>query len=283
MGTGVLAAADLGHAALPNIEPQSRWPTNCRTFILKKSHTVKKALGPTTDFPTWGSSKGTENSQKIWLRGPVGLTAELSQVWGNRLGEHKQNLVCARIQEKGAVSPQGTESDLPVSIHESPVEAWVNSSASGQTRGREHRPTHQQKIGLKIYWSWLPHQNKTQFSPQSVSSIRKLPEASYPYSSEGRQNENQNHRKLTNRITWTTALSNSMKLWAMPFRATQDGRVIVENSYKTWSTGERKSKPLQYSSLENPMHSIKRQNYMILKYELSRLGCPICYWIRMEK
>ena len=34
---------------------------------------------------------------------------------------------------------------------ESPVEAWVNSLASGQTTGREHNPTHQQKIGLKIY------------------------------------------------------------------------------------------------------------------------------------
>ena len=188
MGTGVLAAADLGHAALFNIEPQSRRPTNCRTSILKKPHSVKKALGPTTDFPIWGSSKGTENPQEIWLRGPVELTAELSQDWGNRLGEHIQNLACARIQEKGAVFPQETESDLPVSVHKSPVEAWVNSSASGQTRGREHKPTHQQKIGLKIYWAWLPHQNKTQFPPQSVSPIRKFQEASYPYSSESRQN-----------------------------------------------------------------------------------------------
>ena len=36
--------------------------------------------------------------------------------------------------------------------------------------------------------------------------------ASYPSLSEGRQTENHNHRKLTNLITWTTALSNSMKL-----------------------------------------------------------------------
>ena len=57
----------------------------------------------------------------------------------------------------------------------------------------------------------------------------------------------------------------------MPFRATQDGWVLVENSYKTWFTGERKGKPLQYSSLENPVNSIKRQKDMILKYELSRL------------
>ena len=33
-------------------------------------------------------------------------------------------------------------------------------------------------------------------------------------------------------ITWTTALSNSMKLWAMPCRATQDKRVMVESSKK---------------------------------------------------
>ena len=40
---------------------------------------------------------------------------------------------------------------------------------------------------------------------------------------EQRQNENHNHRKLTNLITWTTALSNSMKLWAMPCGATHGG------------------------------------------------------------
>ena len=29
-----------------------------------------------------------------------------------------------------------------------------HSMASGQTTGREHNPTHQQKIGLKIDWAW---------------------------------------------------------------------------------------------------------------------------------
>ena len=43
------------------------------------------------------------------------------------LGEHKQNLACTRSQEKGAVSPQNTEPDLPVSVQESLVEAWVDS------------------------------------------------------------------------------------------------------------------------------------------------------------
>ena len=64
-------------------------------------------------------------------------------------------------------------------------------------------------------------------------------------------------RKLTNLMTWITALSNSMKLWAMPCRATQDGWVMVESSDKPWSTGEGKGKPRQYSCLGNPMNSMK--------------------------
>ena len=37
-----------------------------------------------------------------------------------------------------------------------------------------------------------------------------------------------------------------------------------------WSTGEGNGKPLQYSCLENPMNSMKRQNDRILKGELPR-------------
>ena len=40
---------------------------------------------------------------------------------------------------------------------------------------------------------------------------------------------------------------------------------------RMWSTGEGNGKPLQYSCLENPMNSIKRQNDRILKEELPRL------------
>ena len=53
-------------------------------------------------------------------------------------------------------------------------------------------------------------------------------------------------------------------------RATQDGRVMVERSDRMWSTGEGNGKPLQYSCLENPMNSMKRQNDRILKEELPR-------------
>ena len=46
---------------------------------------------------------------------------------------------------------------------------------------------------------------------------------------------------------------------------------MVESSDKSWSTGEGNSKPLQYTCLENPMNSIKRQKNRTLKDELSRL------------
>ena len=53
--------------------------------------------------------------------------------------------------------------------------------------------------------------------------------------------------------------------------ATQDRRVMVERSDRMWSTGEGNGKLLQYSCLENPMNSMKRQNDRILKEELPRL------------
>ena len=45
---------------------------------------------------------------------------------------------------------------------------------------------------------------------------------------------------------------------------------MVERSDKMWSTGEMKGKPLQYSCLENPMNSMKRQKDRTLKEELPR-------------
>ena len=56
----------------------------------------------------------------------------------------------------------------------------------------------------------------------------------------------------------------------MPCRATQDRWVMVESSDKTWSTGEGNGKSLQYSCLENPMNSMKRQKDRALRDELPR-------------
>ena len=79
------------------------------------------------------------------------------------------------------------------------------------------------------------------------------------------------HSQKTSQSNHTsiTALSNSMKL-SHAHGATQDGRVMVKRSDTMWSTGEGNGKPLQYSCLENPMNSMKRQNDRILKEELPR-------------
>ena len=126
------------------------------------------------------------------------------------------------------------------------------SLASGRTRGREHSPAHQKKIGLNIYWARTSSPSVTlSYEEASISlvslSIRQQTEWK-PQS-----------QKLTELITGTIALSNSMKLWAMPYRATRDGGVMGESSDKMKSTGEGYGKPLQYSCLENPMNSMKRQ------------------------
>ena len=57
----------------------------------------------------------------------------------------------------------------------------------------------------------------------------------------------------------------------MPCGAAQNGQVMVERSDRMWSTGEGNGKPLQYSCLENPMSSMKRQKDRTLKDELPRL------------
>ena len=44
----------------------------------------------------------------------------------------------------------------------------------------------------------------------------------------------------------------------------------MERSDGMWSTGEGNGKPLQYSCLENPINSMKRQKDRILKDELLR-------------
>ena len=80
-----------------------------------------------------------------------------------------------------------------------------------------------------------------------------------PYSQKTSQS---NHTK-------TAALSNSMKL-SHALGAIQDGWVMVERSDRMWSTGEGNGKLLQYSCLENPMNTMKRQNDRILKEELPK-------------
>ena len=99
------------------IELLSRPPANWRTSYQRSSHTVAKVIGPTTDFPTLGFIKRTENLQR------------------NRLLECTTKVVCTRTQKKRAVTSQKTEPDLPVSVRECLAEVWVKS---GLPRSQGH-------------------------------------------------------------------------------------------------------------------------------------------------
>ena len=72
--------------------------------------------------------------------------------------------------------------------------------------------------------------------------------------------------------SWQRGLRNSVKLWAMPCRAAQDGQVIAKSSDRTWSTGQGNGKPLQYSCHENPLNSMVRQKNFVLNYPKSSSG-----------
>ena len=65
-------------------------------------------------------------------------------------------------------------------------------------------------------------------------------------------------------------LCNSMKLWDMLCRATQDQWVMVESSDKMLPIGGRNGKPLLYSCCGNPMNSIKREKDITPEGEPSR-------------
>ena len=128
-------------------------------------------------FPSLGTQQMSENLQEISLWRPVRFDCRNSpglgktDSWGP-----KQDLVHTRTWEKGAVTPQQTEPDLPVCAWESPAEVWVDSGllwdtivleapgcvsispfeggcqypyhslAFVQTTGKDHSPAHQQKI-----------------------------------------------------------------------------------------------------------------------------------------
>ena len=59
-------------------------------------------------------------------------------------------------------------------------------------------------------------------------------------------------------LLWRRGLHNSMKLWAMPCRATQDGWVIPESSDKTWSTGGENANHPSILAVRNSWTAVKR-------------------------
>ena len=107
----------------------------------------------------------------------------------------------------------------------------------------------------------IPHAQGKR-NPSKMVSVARGPQRADTLKSYSQKTSQSNH-------TRTTALSNSMKP-SHARRASQDGRVMVERSDRMWSAGEGNGKPLQYSCLENPMNSMKRQNDRILNEELPR-------------
>ena len=87
--------------------------------------------------PHWASqpgdlAKGLGIPRKSGCEGQKDLLQDFHKTRGNRdstLRGHKQNLSCTRTQEKGAVTPQETEPDLPASVGGSPVKIWVSSGS----------------------------------------------------------------------------------------------------------------------------------------------------------
>ena len=101
-------------------------------------------------------------------------------------------------------------------------------------------------------------------------------------------------RRWQQRMRWLDDITNSMDMilgelqelvmdreaWRAAVHGVANSRIqlsnwterteIQFNSDRMWSTGEGNGKPLQYSCLENPMNSMRRQNDRILKEELPR-------------
>ena len=99
------------------VEPPSRQTTH----KLENTYT-KKVLPHCKSFRAHNRFLNLEIQQK-----------DLEPPGKQTLGRH--NKTHTRTQEKGAVTPQETEPDLPVSVMESPVEVGVDS---GLLRGQWH-------------------------------------------------------------------------------------------------------------------------------------------------
>ena len=95
----------------PSQRHQADNPQTAEQLYQRNSCTVKKVLAPTTDFPTWGFDKGTENLQEIRRWRPVVFHYKTSTGLGKQaLGcwllafVHTQNL-CAPGARKKEQSP----------------------------------------------------------------------------------------------------------------------------------------------------------------------------------
>ena len=188
---------------------------------------------------------------------------------------------------------------MPESVHESPAEAWVGGGLlqgwghwvqqclhgtfwrrsplfslpppefglrSNNREGAQTFPSIENWI--KGLLSMAPP-IRTWPSYPSVSLSHQVASISlFSFSIRGRHTENHNHRKLTNLITWTTALSNSVNLWAVLCRATQMDRYWWRVLTK-YGPLEREWQTASVSLPWESMNSIKRQKDRTLKDHLT--------------
>ena len=150
-----------------------------------------------------------------------------------------------------------------------PVDSRTEFKNSKQQTGWEHSPTHQEIIKLKIYWAWPcpPKQDSvlptaspsSEILPKPLILIQQSIDRSKNSNPTAYRTKNLRYRDITKMTTWITALCNSVKLWAMPSRATQATWVIMESYEKLWSIRKGNDKPLQYSCLKNPMNIMKNK------------------------
>ena len=200
-GTEALAAADLGGTACESRHRGTEQSAHrLEVIIPRKSSHCCKSSSSHNRFPNLG----------IWQRNwapPGNLTLKVRRIWlqnFHRTGEtdpwRAQTKSCALTgpRRKQQWPHKETEPDLPVSVQVSPPEAWVerglqwgqrhwlqqtwhksfwrrsllpySSFVSGQTTEREHSPTHQQKIGFKIYWAWPRQSEQDPDSPTASPS-----------------------------------------------------------------------------------------------------------------
>ena len=209
---------------------------------------------------------------------------ELTQDWGNRLLEHTNKTLCTPGPRRKEQWPYkrltqtrpwvfrslqrrcgsvvaccrvgGTECSSacmgPFEGGQHYLHYLHHSLASSQTTGSERSPTHQQKIRLKIYWAWPHPSEKNSVSPSVSLCHQEASKSLLSFSIRGQTEWKPQSQKTTNLITWTTALSNSMKLWAIPCRATKDKLVMVESSGKMGSTGEGMADYFSILALRTP-------------------------------
>ena len=141
------------------------------------------------------------------------------------------------------------------------------------------RPSHQQKIGLKIYWTWpCPSEQDTVFTTVSISH-QEASTSFYPHPLEGRQNANHNPRKPN----WSHGSQFCLTQWN--YEACHVGPPKMDGG-EFWQNVVHWRREWQITSAflswgpHGQYEKIKR--YEIERWSPQESRCPIYCWRRAE-